>query len=381
MQAEVVFNRLLTPEADKAIYHLRLSLPAPLSYQPGDWLMATPHNPPQLVQACLNALCLSEQTLITLPKHDEMPLSQALHAHLELTQLQPAVLNKLQRRFGWSIWPDRQAMMAFAEGRDLLDLIEFLKTEYPELAQPDKALAFCQLLAPLSPRFYSIASAPEALGDTQVDLLYRQVVYERARRVRYGAASNVLSGSQPGDKQVVEHNPNPHFKLPEDQPDSEAGEHTPIMMIGAGTGLAPYFGFLQRRFAEHASDQSNQNHQAWLFFGEAHAGKTDLLRAVLPEPILTAWQQQGLQITTAFSRDQAEKIYVQQRLWQARSEVMDWLDRGAHLYLCGDQAQMATQVAQCLIEILQQEGGQTPDQAQATWKHWRQIKRVQYDVY
>ncbi|KUJ72721.1 hypothetical protein AVO41_02705 [Thiomicrospira sp. WB1] len=378
MHAEVVFNRFVTPQADKAIFHIRLNLSQALAYQPGDWLMVTPHNPSGLVTACLQALNLSDTTSVTLPRHEPMPLGEALHAHLELTQLQPAVLNKLQRHFGWSLWPDRQAMMAYAQGRDVLDLIDDLLAQQPELAEPDQARDFVTLLAPLAPRFYSIASAPEAVGETEVDLLYRQVVYERARRQRYGAASNVLSGSEPGDRLEVEWNLNPHFKLPEDQPDSEADASTPIVMIGAGTGLAPYLGFLQRRFGAHATSTAQQ---AWLFFGETHADQTDLLAATLPQSMLASWQQLGLKVSKAFSRDQAHKVYVQDRIWEARDTLMQWLDQGAYVYLCGDQSKMAPEVTQCFTSVLEQVGGQTPDQAAATWKHWRQIKRVQYDVY
>ena len=401
MQAEVVFNRLLTPQADKSIYLMRLSIPTPIDYRPGDWLMVSPKNPPALVEAVLRALGVSGDVCLHVRSAGQMPLAHALSDHLELSQVNPAVLNKLQRTLGTTerprIWADRAEMMAYAQNKDILDVIALLQA-HAWLPQPEavatqadaasQALQLCQCLAPLSPRFYSIASAPEAVGATQVDVLYRQVVYTHAQRVRYGVTSHGLSASQPGDCLTVEHNPNTHFKLPEDLPEAVTAQaldtakmpvpgEIPIVMIGAGTGLAPFLGFLQKRFAQN---HLSPDHQAWLFIGERDAQTTDLVSECVPSSVLSAWQTQGLHLVKAYSQAVDDPAYVQDKVWAARDQIVALIDQGAWFYVCGSQENLAGAVESCLCQILQSQG-QSPDQAAETWRHWRKSKRVQMDVY
>ncbi len=365
MQAKVLFNELLTPDhPEKDVFHIGLETEEALDYLPGDWLMVSAENSPELVELVLQKLELSGDEPIELRRLGEMPVREALHYHLELTQLSPAILNKLKRQEGLDDWADRAEMMAYAEGRDIVDLLE----AYPQF----KGLSFCELLAPLAPRYYSIASAPKAVGDKRVDLVYRKVAFERAERERKGLVTTALSALQSGDVIDVALSKNRNFKLPHALEDALC-EPAPIIMVGAGTGIAPFIGFLQEWFLE---ERCVQNHQAWLFFGETHRDKSHLFETTLAE-----WETQGLHLRTAFSRDQAHKVYVQDRLWEDRAAVWKLLSDGAFFYLCGDKNQLKVGVESVLLKILQTEGGLDEAAAEALWHDWKKSRRVQFDVY
>lgn len=365
MRATVLFNALLTPNhPEKSIYHLGLETEAALDYLPGDWLMVSAENSPDLVDLVLQQLQLRGDEVITLKRFGEMTVREALRYHLELTQLNPAILNKLKREMGLDDWADRAAMMAYAEGRDIVDLLQ----AYPQLT----GLAVCHYLTPLAPRYYSIASAPKAVGDKRVDLVYRQVAFVREARERNGVVTTALSGLQPGDEIDVALSRNRNFKLPHLL--EEAMRTTAsIIMVGAGTGIAPFIGFLQEWFLDEARAR---NHQAWLFFGETHRDKSHLFATTLAE-----WEAKGLHLRTAFSRDQAHKIYVQDRLWEAREAIWNLLSDGAFLYVCGDKNQLKTAVEDTFVRILCTEGGLDEAAAIRLWQAWKKSRRVQFDVY
>lgn len=356
MQLQVVFNHNLTPLSEKDIYHIQLSSQTPLDYQEGDWLKVFPQNLPGLVKIVLKKLNLSGSETLELRRLGSMTVLDALTHHLEITQLNPAILNKIQRQFDLNLWPNRQAMMDDAKGKDIVDLLErfaFL---------PRLGLDFLALLSPLAPRYYSISSAP--IDEYKMDLLYLEVVSQCQERTRFGVASHELAQLQPGDFLKVEISHNATFKLPEHLT-------TPIIMVGAGTGLAPYRGFCQARFA---SDEPSEN---WLFFGEIHRASSFLW-----QDELEAWQaQRGLNLLCAFSRDQAEKLYVTDLLWQHKKPLWETLQKGAHFYICGSKVGLARGVEQVMLRILQTEGGLSEEQAQAQWRSWKTQRRVQQDVY
>lgn len=370
MQFTVLSNRCLTEQCeDKSIFHLVLQpefaeseseaeTESAFDYQPGDWITLQAKNEPQLAEAVLQKLQLSGDESIELRRCGVVSVRDALIEHLEISLLNPAILNKLQRQYGFEEWADRQAMIDYAYGRDILDLLE----TYPSLC--DLGVEFLSLLAPLGPRYYSIASAPVAVGN-EVHLLIREVAYRNnaSERIHYGVVSHAVSRLQTGDVIQGTLKPNSTFKLPQDPA-------TPIIMLGAGTGLAPFIGFMQQRVADGATGNL-------LFFGE-----TQQACAFLFEEQLAQWASQGqLQLIPAFSRDQAQKVYVQHRMLEQRQMLWQWVEQGAHIYLCGDQTGLAKGVEAAWLEIMQSEGGMDLEQAQQNWQAWRKARRLQTDLY
>lgn len=362
MQAQVIFNRLLTPNhPDKAIYHLGLEVSEPLAYQPGDWLLVFVDNPQPMVDAILAALQLTGQEMVTVKRVGDLTVAEALQHHFEIRLLAPATLNKLKRHYELSDWSDRQAMMDYAQGKDLLDLL----SDYPQFT----GSAIFDCLTPLAPRYYSIASCSDVVGEQRVDLVYRQVGYQQGDRWRQGLVTTELSQKKAGDKLEVALSSNRTFKLP----DSEMANSTDIIMVAAGTGIAPFIGFCQQWFS---AENAAKNGQAWLFFGETHQSKSFLFESELKQ-----WQQQGLQLRTAFSQDQVEKIYVQDRLWQARSSLWSLLMQGARLYVCGDQKKLWRGVEQTLLAIIADQGHVSETNAERKLQAWKQSGQIQLDVY
>lgn len=367
MRARVIFNHLLTPSHPvKKVFYVRFQTEQVLDYAAGDWLTIAAPNSDALVEAVLQQLSMTGEETVELRRVGSVTSRQALQHHLELTQLNPAVLNKLQRELDWQEWPDRQAMMDFAAKRDVLDFLQ----AYPSLQGSD-VLAFLQ---PLAPRYYSIASSPNEVGEDCVDLVYRHFEVTQSNRVRQGLVSTCLTQLSPGDTLEINLVKNKNFRLPFQQ---DPAQNASVLMVGAGTGIAPFIGFLQDWFLEaNLAQNQAQNHQAWLFFGETHRDLSYLF-----ETDLSAWQAKGLQLHTAFSRDQKEKYYVQDALWRERQAVWSLLQEGAFLYVCGDKTKLAASVEETVKRIMQQEGGLSEGEASQTWKDWKKAKRIQMDVY
>ncbi|MDA3808162.1 MAG: NADP oxidoreductase [Thiomicrorhabdus sp.] len=366
MRFRVISNQNITPLCqDKALYHLVLQPEngQRIDYQPGDWLTLQAANQPEWVAALLAELSLSGEEFIELRRVGRVSVKQALTNHLEISQLNPAILNKMQRQYGLGDWVDRHAMMDYAKGRDILDLLQTF-TSLNVLG-----VEFLSLLSPLAPRYYSIASAPVAVGNT-VDLVVKLVTYlpeagnRLARRRHYGVASYSVSQLQADEMVEGDIKPNPTFKLPLDST-------LPIIMIGAGTGIAPYIGFIQQRVADKASGQST------LFFGETHQASSFLF-----DDYLQHCQKAGqLNLFTAFSRDQAEKYYVQDVIQQQAENLWKQLQQGAIIYICGDQFSLAKSVENTWIKLIMRFDKVDLESAQSTWQNWRKQKRVQLDVY
>lgn len=349
-------------DSDKEVYHVELSLEGSgLTYEPGDSVGIWASNPPQLIEDILRKTGFSGEETVTL-NDDRLQLRDALHNRLELTVLNPEVIRnyaaKTENPDLLNILNDNAALDIYLFGHDVLDLIE----EFPF---KHSAQDLVDVLRHFAPRLYSISSSQEAVGD-EVHITVATVRYSNKGRARGGACSTYLSDRIEIDSRVsVFIEKNPAFKLPEN-------EETPVILVGAGTGIAPFRAFLQHREAK------NQKGKTWLFFGERRF-HSDFLYQVEWQKLLKEGYLEKIDL--AFSRDQKEKIYVQHRLLERRKEIYNWLNDGANIYLCGDMKQMARDVQQTLLQIFENEGGMSEEKAQEYLKKLKKEKRFQTDVY
>jgi len=349
-------------DSDKEVYHVELSLDGSgIAYEPGDSVGILANNPPLLVEAILNHLGF-DGTETVMIKEGGFSLKEALSNHLEITVINRDVIQKYQEKAGNSelqkVIEDEKLFDQFLYGHDVLDLLE----EFPfTLSSQDLA----DVLRAFPARLYSISSSQAAVGD-EVHITVATVRYSHKGRSRGGACSTYLADRIEIDSQVsVFIEKNPAFKLPEN-------EETPVILIGAGTGVAPYRAFLQHREA------NNQKGKTWLFFGERRF-HSDFLYQVEWQKLLKDGYLEKIDV--AFSRDQDEKIYVQNRLVEKQKEVFEWLKNGANIYLCGDMKQMARDVQKTLLQIFETEGGMSEEKAQEYLKTLKKEKRFQTDVY
>ncbi|MEL7586138.1 MAG: assimilatory sulfite reductase (NADPH) flavoprotein subunit [Prolixibacteraceae bacterium] len=349
-------------ESDKEVYHVEISLKdSGLSYYPGDSLGVLADNPPVLVERLVEQLQLDPRETVTLKK-GAYELATALRYHLEITILTRDVLHRYYEKTKLeavnSILTDEKLLDSYLWGHDVLDLVQ----EFPF---PLEASDLVELLRSLPPRLYSISSSQEAVGE-EVHITVSTVRYENKGRLREGACSTYLADRIEADQEIpVYIERNPAFRLPED-------EKTPIIMVGAGTGVAPYRAFLQHREA------SNVKGKSWLFFGERRFYSDFLYQIEWQKYLKKGYLEK---IDLAFSRDQEEKVYVQHRLAENQAEIFRWLEAGASFYLCGDMKQMAKDVQKTLLEIIQVQGGLTEEQAREYFKKLKKEKRFQADVY
>lgn len=357
MQLRIEEQIDLTPDdRDPHAYLLKLSADSALEYAPGDWITIKGQNSPDLVQQIIHKLQLDPNQIIQIRRYEPCSVDYALTHYLELTLLDPAILNKLVRQHQYQAWSSRAEMQIYAQGRDVLDLLN----AFPELTE--FGADFLNLLSPLAPRYYSIASDPQCYPN-QVHVLYKSVQYQRDDRLRQGVTSNWMQQSQLGEKLEGEIKPNTHFKLPADP-------KQPIIMIAAGTGLAPFLGFMQARVGADA--KQNQ-----LFFGETHQASRFLAKSSLQ-----AWQQAGqLDLHTVFSRDQAEKYYVQDALLANHQAWLSLWQQGANIYVCGDKTGLAKGVEQTIKYVWEKQFDWTEEQANQAWLDAKKQQRIQLDVY
>ncbi len=348
--------------SDKEVYHVELSLEGSgITYEPGDSVGILANNPPELVDAVLKYCALSGEEEITI-KEGTFLLREALTERLELTILTREVIQNYQNKTGnkelLKVITEDQLLDKYLYGHDVLDLLE----EFPAtLSAQDLA----DVLRSFPPRLYSISSSQDAVGD-EVHITVATVRYSNKGRRRGGACSTYLADRIEVDSNVsVFIEKNPAFKLPEK-------DETPIILIGAGTGVAPFRSFLQHREA------NNQKGKTWLFFGERRF-HSDFLYQIEWQKLLKDGFLEKFDV--AFSRDQEKKIYVQHRLFEKQKELYEWLNKGAHIYLCGDMKQMARDVQQTLLQIFETQGGMTEEKAIEFMKALKKEKRFQLDVY
>lgn len=333
-------------------WHVEIAADAPgFSYLPGDAIGVVPDNDPNLALALAEAVGLGADGSVV----------QKLRERYDVTTLSRALVEnyaKLTQRTDVKALAEATAFADFSEDRQLVDLFE----TYAEKLTPDQLFS---LLRPLPGRLYSVASSPRA-HPGEAHLLVGAVRWASHGKTRGGVASTYFADRRKvGDPVRVYVKPNRHFRLPEDG-------NRPIIMIGAGTGVAPYRAFIEERV------EANARGKSWLVFGERNYTNDFLYQ--------TEWQEHLAEgalsrIDVAFSRDQPEKIYVQQRLWEARDDLLKWVDDGAHIYVCGDEKGMARDVDVMLARVLA-EGARGDDEAgRAKLKELAKTGRYQRDVY
>lgn len=349
--------------SNKHTRHLELSLEGSgLTYEPGDSLGILPENDANLVTALLLSLGFDGTEVVTF-KEQPLPLEEALRTKLEITVLSKPLLKKLA---GFSdntelteLLTDDVKLKAYIYGRDLLDVVQTFGP-FTWTAQQ-----FIEQLRKIPVRLYSIASS-QKVNEEEVHLTIGKVFYEVDGRERIGVASGqVAERLEIGDKIPVYVHKNKNFRLPEN-------EDTPIIMIGAGTGIAPFRAFLEERAELGTSGKS------WLFFGDQHfvtdfLYQTELQRH-LKDGTLT-------NLSVAFSRDTDEKVYVQHRLLENAEEIYKWIEQGAVIYVCGDEKHMAADVDRTLQQIVAEQGAKSAEQAAEFIAQLKTQKRYQRDVY
>ncbi|ACZ78149.1 sulfite reductase (NADPH) flavoprotein, alpha chain [Dickeya parazeae Ech586] len=361
--ASLVTNQKITGRnSEKDVRHIEIDLgDSGLRYQPGDALGVWYENAPALVQELLGLLWLKGDEPVSVGGNT-LPLSEALQRHFELTQntapivANYAALSRNDTLLG--LVADKSALQQYAQRTPLVDMVR----EAPVELTPEQLIG---LLRPLTPRLYSIASSQDDVG-SEVHITVGVVRYEYEGRARSGGASGYLADhlEEEGEVRVfIEHNDN--FRLP-------ANPDTPIIMIGPGTGIAPFRAFMQQREAEGAGGKN------WLFFGNPHFTE-DFLYQV-------EWQRyvkDGLltDIDLAWSRDQAHKVYVQDKIREKGAQVWRWIQDGAHIYVCGDANRMAKDVEHALLDIVAEQGGMDAEQADEFLSELRLERRYQRDVY
>lgn len=356
--AEILLNQPITGRASgKDVRHIELDLESSgIAYLPGDSLGVMPENPPQLVDAVLDAVKLDAADAVTL-NGEPMALSHALSRHREITVICRPLLETVARPHEElrQILSDRDRLTSFFGTHQVIDLL----SDYPK---PWAAQELVDTLRRLTPRLYSIASSPDA-NPGEAHLTVGVVRYEDFGRPHWGAASSFLAGGAAEVPVFLE--PNDRFRLPAD------GD-APIVMIGAGTGIAPYRAFVEHRL-EHGHKGDN-----WLVFGDRHLA-TDFLYQLE----WLRYRRDGVltRLDVAFSRDQEQKIYVQHRLSEQSRALFAWLERGAHVYVCGDAERMAGDVHRALVEIVRKEGRMSDERAQEYIGEMKAAHRYQRDVY
>ncbi|MBG5949989.1 NADPH-dependent assimilatory sulfite reductase flavoprotein subunit [Proteus sp. G2618] len=361
--ATLLTNQKITGRnSDRDIRHIEISLEgSDLQYQPGDALGVWFNNSPEKVDELITLLWLRGDEPVTL-KSQTFTLKEALQNHCELTQNSAPIVKayaQLTRHEDLlSLVADKTKLQQYADKHPINEMVR----QY--CAQP-AAQDFVDILRPLTPRLYSIASSQQEVED-EVHLTLGVVRYDVNSRAYTGGASGFLADRlKEGDSINVFIEKNAHFRLPEDNT-------TPIIMIGPGTGIAPFRGFMQQRDHDAATGKN------WLFFGNPHFVE-DFLYQV-------EWQRyvkSGLltHIDLAWSRDQAHKIYVQDKLRERGSEIWQWLQQGAYLYVCGDASRMAKDVEQALLDIVMEYGNKNIEEADEYLSELRLERRYQRDVY
>jgi sulfite reductase (NADPH) flavoprotein alpha-component len=366
--ARLVVNRRLSgAESEKDTRHFELDLTGwGLSYEVGDSLAVYATNDPQLVDEIIHALGATGDEQVPRPRGEPTTLRGALLRDYSITQPTPKFLRAIAQRasaaptLGYLLAPDRkQDLETYLWGMEIIDFI----SEHPSARFTPQE--FVGLLTKLQPRLYSVASSLNACPD-QVHFIVDVVRYESNGRLRKGVASSFLAERADDLPVPVFPSVAKHFHLPDD-PD------TPIIMIGPGTGVAPFRAYLQERKATGAKGKN------WLFFGSQHErcdfAYGDEFKAFMKEGILT-------RLDCAWSRDQPEKIYVQHRMGDNAAEIWKWLDAdGAHFFVCGDARRMAKDVDATLRKIVQEQGGKSFEEANEYVEKLKRDKRYKRDVY
>jgi len=366
-QSEVLANYLLTaPGSEKETRHIELAIEPGMTYTPGDAVGILPENRRAAVDEVLEALKFTGRERVLDHYKVEIDLDEALRTRLAIGKLTRGSVTQFAK-----LAPDNAKLksMTGAEGKALAEEYcwgrEFvdLATDFPGLVTEPQQLF--NILARLTPRMYSIASS-QALHPDNVQTTVRVVRYDAHGRERQGLASGHLGERSPvGSTMPIFLHANGNFRLPEDS-------SLPVIMVGPGTGIAPFRAFLEERQATGATGDN------WLFFGEQRR-KLDFLY----QEQLESMHKDGLltRLDTAFSRDQAKKVYVQDRMEENAAAIYEWLERGAYFYVCGDATRMAKDVELALLDAIAKGSNGTLDHAAEYLNNMKKSKRYQRDVY
>lgn len=363
--AELLVNRHLNKEgAFKDTRHLEFSLKGSgFTYEAGDVIATFPKNDPDLVDEMLEVLPFNTSKPVELKDGTEMALRDALLEKFDIRTVTKAMMKKWIERtshpYLHAIKEDDDSLAEIIDGIEVIDLLH----EYP--AEFKNAAEFTGMLRKLNPRLYSIASSLLAHPD-EVHLTIAKVEYETKGRSRKGVASTFLCDRvEAGETVKVFMQASKHFKLPTDL-------STDVIMVGPGTGIAPFRAFLEEREITKATGRN------WLFFGNPYEATDfyydDELNSFLERGILN-------RLDLAWSRDQAEKVYVQNKMQKAQAELWSWIDGGAHFYVCGDANRMAGDVDNALRVAIREEGGLSEEDTDAYVDQMKKDHRYQRDVY
>ncbi|MEZ0209856.1 MAG: molybdopterin-dependent oxidoreductase [Methylophilus sp.] len=357
----IINQRLNADGAEKEIRQFGFDLSnSGFKYEAGDALGVWPTNNPELVGEMLRALKLSASTMVTVKEHGELALGDALLHHYEIARITPDMVKFVQEHSASPalalLMEDEERLKDWLWGKQMIDLL---------LAFPFKveACKWLGALKRLQPRLYSISSSPKIYPD-QVHLTVSTVRYGKDL-ARGGICSTFMADRAQDNDVSIFLQRSAHFRPPKNQ-------DAPLIMVGPGTGIAPFIAFLQERKATGAKGKN------WLFFGEQHAA-TDFYY----KEELDSLQKTGVlhKLDTAFSRDQKEKIYVQHRMLEQGAELWQWLQQGAHFCVCGDASRMAKDVDAALKTIIQTHGNMTAEQAADYVSAMATEKRYVRDVY
>lgn len=366
-QSEVLVNYLLTAAgSEKETRHIELALEPGMEYTPGDAVGIIPENRREAVDEVLQALGFTGSERVLDHYKVDIDLDEALRTRLAIGKLTRGSINQMAKLAPTNeglkalSGPDNKARAEdYCWGREFVDLA----LDFTGVVETPQQLF--NILGRLTPRMYSIASS-QSLHPDNVQTTVRVVRYDSHGKSRQGLCSGHLGERAPiGGKLPIFLHANGNFRLPEDP-------SAPVIMVGPGTGIAPFRAFLEERQATGAPGDN------WLFFGEQREALDYLYREQLHEMHKTGVLKR---LDTAFSRDQAKKIYVQDRMMENSAELYAWLERGAYFYVCGDATRMAKDVELALLDSIAKGMDGTPEQAAEYLETMKKQKRYQRDVY
>jgi sulfite reductase (NADPH) flavoprotein alpha-component len=361
--------RITPPGAPKDCQHHVISLAGSgIAYKPGDALGVWPRNIDSLVDAILQRLGATGEEPVTAGREETLTFRDALATKFDLTVVSKRLLEACLAQGAEQFRPllekgneeqFRHYLTAWDDSHDVLDVL----TEAP--GARFTAAEFAGLLRPLAGRLYSIASS-QLVHPDEAHLLVLSVAYDVRKRLRLGVCSTFINERWPqgATAPIYTQDAQKHFGMPKDP-------STPMIMIGPGTGLAPFRAFLEERDALGATGRN------WLFFGDQSRSW-----GYYYEPELTAWEKRGfVRIDLAFSRDQAYKIYVQHRMREQARDLYAWMEEGAEIFICGDKGKMAADVQRELHTIVETQGGRSAEQAAEYVSALKKSHRLKLDVY
>jgi sulfite reductase (NADPH) flavoprotein alpha-component len=349
-EAKILANINLNDRgSNKETYHIELGTEEPIAYEPGDTIGIVPHNRKSVVERIIKITGIDPEMQLTTAKHAGS-VRELLSKHLNICYLLTSTLKKYAAITGQEI-PDTR-----------MDLVDLLRI-YP-VKHANQFAEVMGILMPIAPRLYSIASSPEAHGETEVHITVARDRFLAQDEQRYGLCSEFLGELPIGSTISFYVHKDKHFKLPAAEKD--------VIMIGPGTGVAPFRAFLAHRDATGADGRN------WFFFGEQHFVSDFLYQTEIQNFLATGVLHK---LDLAFSRDQPEKIYVQHRMRKKADELFDWIKGGASVFISGTKDPMSRDVEACLLEIFQQKGSMHEKEAAAYLEQMKKEGRYAKDVY